>query len=150
MILDDFASMFIRLDNGARGNFTTCQVAVGRKVDIDIQIFGSKESYAWNHVHPNDLWIGHRDRGNETFYESSQLQQEETCKYAKLPTGHPMGYHDAIYNLFRDYYDAVSAKRNGKKFKPLCPDFTEGHKEMCVIDAAVKSSEKGRWAKVEK
>ncbi|HDY88564.1 MAG TPA: Gfo/Idh/MocA family oxidoreductase [bacterium] len=146
--LEDYASLFIRLDNGARGNFTTCQVAAGRKVDIDIQIFGSKESYAWNHVHPNDLWIGHRDRGNETFYESFQLQQDETRKYALLPTGHPMGYHDAVYNFFCDYYDAVTAKRNGEKNKVSPPDFVAGHEEMCIIDAAIKSAKKGRWEKV--
>ncbi|MCK4967405.1 gfo/Idh/MocA family oxidoreductase, partial [bacterium] len=124
------------MDNGARGNFTTCQVAAGKKVDIDMQIFGSKGSYGWSHVRPNELWIGNRDRGNEIFYESSQLQTEKTRKYATLPTGHPMGYHDAIYNLFRDYYDAVAAKYDGKKIESGMPDFRSGHTEMCIIDAA--------------
>ena len=85
-------------------------MAAGRKVDIELQVFGSKESYAWSRVYPNALWIGRRDRGNEVFYESSGLQAEETRKYAALPTGHPMGYHDAVYNLFRDYYEALAAK----------------------------------------
>lgn len=146
--LDDYASMFLRLDNGARGNFTTCQAAAGRKVDIELQIFGSKESYAWSHVHPNALWIGHRDRGNELFYESAALQTADTQKYAALPTGHPMGYHDAVYNLFRDYYEAVSAKRAGKSHEVRFPDFRTGHQEMCVIDAAVESNKTGRWVKV--
>ncbi len=146
--LDDYAAMFIRLDNGARGNFTTCQVAAGRKVDIDLQIFGTKESYAWSHVHPNALWIGHRDRGNETFYESSVLQAEPTRKYAALPTGHPMGYHDAVFNLFRDYYAALSAKRSGKSFDTAFPDFETGHEAMCIIDAAVNSNLSGKWTAV--
>jgi len=146
--LDDFAALLMRLDNGARGNFTTCQVAAGRKVDIELQVFGSKESYAWSHVHPNALWIGHRDRGNEVFYESSQLQTEATQKYAALPTGHPMGYHDAVYNLFRDYYEALAAKRDGRSYEVRFPDFGTGHEEMCVIDAAVESHKMGRWVKV--
>jgi predicted dehydrogenase len=116
--LDDYAALFLRLDNGARGSFTTCQAAAGRKVDLEFQVFGSKESYAWSHVHPNDLWIGRREKGNETFYESSVLQAPETRKYATLPTGHPMGYHDAVYNLFRDYYEALAAKRAGKAIRP--------------------------------
>jgi len=148
--LDDYASMFIRLDNGARGNFTTCQVAAGRKVDIELQVFGSKESLAWSHVHPNALWIGHRDRGNEIFYESPQLQAEETRKYATLPTGHPMGYHDAIYNLFRDYYDTLAAKQEGRPYAAGFPDFTAGHEEMCVVEAAGRSSRSGTWARVER
>jgi predicted dehydrogenase len=147
--LDDYAAMFLRLDNGARGNFTTCQVAAGRKVDIELQIFGTKESYAWSHVHPNALWVGHRERGNELFYESSQLQAEETRKYAALPTGHPMGYHDAVFNLFRDYYQALEAKWEGKPFAAHFPDFHTGHEEMCVIDAAVESSRSGKWVKIQ-
>ena len=146
--LDDFAALLMRLDNGARGNFTTCQVAAGRKVDIELQVFGSKESYAWSHVHPNALWVGHRDRGNEVFYESSGLQAEETRKYAALPTGHPMGYHDAVYNLFRDYYEALAAKRDGRSYEVRFPDFGTGHEEMCVIDAAVESHKLGQWVKV--
>lgn len=148
--LDDYASIFLKLANGARGNFTTCQAAAGRKVDIEIQIFGSKESYAWSHVHPNALWIGHREKGNETFYESSQLQTAETRKYATLPTGHPIGYHDAVFNLFRDYYEALAAKREGKPGRATFPDFQTGHDMMCVIDAAVRSSRSGRWVEVKR
>jgi len=148
IVLDDYAALFLKLSNGARGNFTTCQAAAGRKVDIELQIFGSKESYAWSHVHPNALWIGHREKANEVFYESSQLQAEETRKYAGLPTGHPMGYHDAVFNLFRDYYEALAAKREGKPYAATFPDFRTGHEMMCVIDAAVESDRTGRWTKV--
>jgi predicted dehydrogenase len=148
--VDDYASLFLRLDNGARGSFTTCQVAAGRKVDLELQVFGAKESYAWSHVHPNALWIGHREKGNETFYESSQLQAADTRKYAALPTGHPMGYHDAVYNLFRDYYEALAAKRDGKPFAANFPDFQTGHEAMCVLGAAVESHKSGKWVKVQK
>jgi len=146
--LDDYASLFLKLENGARGSFTTCQAAAGRKVDLEIQVFGSKESYAWSHVHPNALWIGHREKANEVFYESSQLQTEGTRKYATLPTGHPIGYHDAVFNLFRDYYEALAAKRAGNATNANFPDFRVGHDMMCVIDAAVESDKTGRWAAV--
>ncbi len=146
--LDEYAALFIRLDNGARGNFTTCQVAAGRKVDIELQVFGSKESISWSHVRPNAIEIGHRDRGNETFYESSALQTPETQKYATLPTGHPMGYHDAVFNLFRDFYEAVAARREGKARPALVPDFRTGHEMMCVIGAAAESHRSGKWVRV--
>jgi predicted dehydrogenase len=148
IILDDFAALFLRLDNGARGNFTTCQVAAGRKVDLEIQVFGTKESYAWSHVRPNALWVGHRDMGNEIFYESPRLQAEETRKYAALPTGHPMGYHDAVFNLFRDYYSALAAKRAGTPAAVDFPNVQTGHEVMKVIDAAVESARTGAWVKV--
>ncbi len=146
--LDDYAALFLRLENGARGSFTTCQVCAGHKVDIDLRVFGSRDSYGCSHVHPNALWIGHRDRGNEVFYESSQLQAPDTARYAALPTGHPMGYHDAVYNLFRDFYEAVAAKRGGRAFEVRFPDFRTGHEEMRIIDAAVESNRTGRWTRV--
>ncbi|HOW85339.1 MAG TPA: Gfo/Idh/MocA family oxidoreductase [Candidatus Aminicenantes bacterium] len=146
--LDDYASVFLKLANGARGNFTTCQAAAGRKVDLELQVFGSKESYAWSHVRPNELWIGHREKANEVFYESPQMQAGETRRYALLPTGHPIGYHDAVFNLFRDYYEALAAKRAGKPFRADFPDFRTGHEMMRVIDAAVESDRAGRWARV--
>ena len=146
--LDDYASLFIRLDSGALGNFTTCQVAAGKKVDIEFHIFGSKESYSWSHVRPNELVIGHRDKPNETFYESSGLQTGGTGKYMTLPTGHPMGYHDAIYNLFTDFYDAVIYRKEGKEYQIVLPDFKTGHEKMCIIDAAIKSSKSAKWEKV--
>lgn len=146
--LDDYAALFLKLGNGARGNFTTCQAAAGRKVDIELQVFGSKESYAWSHVHPNALWIGRRDKANEVFYESSVLQTEATRKYAALPTGHPMGYHDAVFNLFRDFYGAVAAKLSGRPFEVTFPDFRTGHEMMRIIDAAVESDRTGSWVKV--
>jgi predicted dehydrogenase len=146
--LDDYASLFLRLDNGARGNFTTCQAAAGRKVDLEFQVFGSKESFAWSHVRPNALWVGHREEASEIFYESPILQTDDTRRYAALPTGHPMGYHDAVFNLFRDYYEALGAKREGKSPAAAFPDFRAGHEMMCVVDAAVKSNASGRWVDV--
>jgi predicted dehydrogenase len=147
--VDDYASLFLKLDNGAHGSFTTCQVAAGHKVDLELRVFGTKESYAWSHVHPNDLWIGRRDRGNETFSESSQLQAPGTGKYDTLPTGHPMGYHDAVYNLFRDFYEALAAKRAGRPFEVRFPNFRTGHEAMCVLGAAVESQRTGTWVKVQ-
>jgi len=146
--LDEYAALFIKLDNGARGNFTTCQVAAGHKVDLELKIFGSRQSIEWNHKKPNAIWLGNRDRGNEVFYESAQLQTEETQKYAALPTGHPMGYHDAVFNLFRDFYQAVGAKKNKKATNFNLPGFKEAHHIMCIIEASIESNNSGKWEKV--
>jgi predicted dehydrogenase len=59
-----------------------------------------------------------------------------------------MGYHDAVFNLFRDFYDALGARRAGRIPDVRHPDFRTGHDMMCVIDAAVESSRTGRWVRV--
>ena len=108
------ASILFRLSNGAPGSFTTCQAAIGRKSDTEFQIYGSTCSYAWNHKRSNEMWIGWRDRPNETLIESPVLQDPVTAAYASLPTGHPLGYHDAVLNLFRDFYDVGQVGGKGK------------------------------------
>jgi len=42
------------------------------------------------------------------------------AQYAGLPRA-PMGYHDAVFNLFRDYYEALAAKREGKPYAATFP-----------------------------
>jgi predicted dehydrogenase len=59
-----------------------------------------------------------------------------------------MGYHDAVYNLFRDFYDALAAKREGKPYEAHFPDFRTGHEEMRIIDAAIQSSRSGSWVDI--
>lgn len=143
--MDEYGSMLIRFENGARGTFTTSQLAAGRKCNIDIQIYGAEGALAWNHERSAELWVGKRNEANQTFFESPLLQAESTRRYAKLPSGHPMGYMDAVQNLFADFYTAIDLKG---KVDYRYPDFEAGHSEMLVLEAAIKSRETGTWVKV--
>ncbi len=111
--LEDYSSVLFRLGNGAPGSFTASQVCSGRKSDTEIQVYGSKCSYAWNHKESDKLWIGHREKPNEILMENPVLQDPSTIKYATLPAGHPLGYRDAVLNLFKDYvktkYQGISS-----------------------------------------
>jgi predicted dehydrogenase len=147
--MDEYGSMLMRLENGASVTFTTSQLAAGRKCHIDVQVYGSDGSLAWNHERSAELWLGHRNEANQIFFESPNLQTDQTKHYAKLPSGHPMGYKDAVLNLFSDYYQAVQLKREGKTSCIKCADFKSGHSEMLVLEAAIVSSKSGSWAKVE-
>jgi predicted dehydrogenase len=146
--LEDYSAILFRLDNGAPGSFTTSQAAIGRKSDTEIQVYGSNCSYAWNHKKSNELWVGHRDAPNETLIESPVLQSPETAPYASLPTGHPLGYHDAMLNLMRDFYDVVKA--GGKECDRALPrpTFRTGYDEMRILSAVVESNKKRTWVKV--
>ncbi|MDD3926621.1 MAG: Gfo/Idh/MocA family oxidoreductase [bacterium] len=147
--LDEYGAMLLRFEGGARGTFTTSQLAAGRKCHIDIQIYGSEGSIAWNHERSAELWIGHRNEANQVFFESPNLQVESTRKYAKLPSGHPMGYMDAMLNLFSDFYTAVELKEAGREPGYRYPDFQAGHDEMLVLEAALRSKKNGMWSRVQ-
>jgi len=148
--MDEYGALLLRFDNGASGTFTTSQLAAGRKCNIDLQVYGSKGSLAWNHERSAELWFGRRDEPNQVFFESPNLQSAETRRFARLPSGHPMGYMDAILNLFRDFYKAIELKEEGKKPDFRHPDFQAGHEEMLILETAIRSRQSGAWAKVEK
>jgi predicted dehydrogenase len=149
--LEDYAAILFRFSNGAPGSFTTCQAAIGRRSDTEFQIYGSKCSLAWNHRHPSELWIGWRDRPNETLIESPVLQQPASAAYTSLPSGHPMGYHDAVLNLFKDFYGAVMSddKREAPQRELPRPTFRTGWEEMRILRAVVDSNAARAWVKVD-
>lgn len=146
--MDEYGALLLRFDNGACGTFTTSQLAAGRKCNIDLQIYGSKGSLAWNHERSAELWFGHRDEPNQVFFESPNLQTPETRRFARLPSGHPMGYMDAVLNLFRDFYKAIELRDEGKKPDFRHPDFQSGHAEMLILETAIRSSQSGTWTRV--
>lgn len=143
--LEDYSSILFRLSNGAPGSFTTSQVCAGRKSDTEFQIYGSNCSYAWNHKEATLLWIGHREKANEILIENPTLQDPSTAAYASLPAGHPLGYHDAVMNLFKDYYEAVD---KGGKGRELRPTFQTGFEEMKILEAILASHKKRSWVEV--
>ena len=143
--LEDYSSILFRLSNGAPGSFTTSQVCAGRKSDTEFQIYGSECSYAWNHKEATVMWIGHREKANEILIENPTLQDPSTAAYASLPAGHPLGYHDAVMNLFKDYYEAVD---KGGKGRELRPTFQTGFEEMKILEAILASHKKRSWVEV--
>jgi predicted dehydrogenase len=143
--VEDYSAILFRMDGGVPGSFTTSQVCVGRKSDTEFQIYGSKCSYAWNHKDSTRLWIGHREKPNEILIENPILLDPSTARYANLPAGHPLGYYDAILNLFSDYYEAVE---NGDTPGRLRPTFETGYEEMKLLESVLDSHRRKCWVEV--
>lgn len=146
--VDDYGSVLLHFENGARGNFSVCQVAAGRKCTIDVQVYGSKAAFAWNHENSAQYWKGNRDKSNEMMFESPTLFQKESAKFAHLPSGHPMGFFDAIHNLFSEFYRAVDANKAGETYPTSLPNFDQGLNMMTILEAILKSHREKRWVKV--
>ena len=144
--LEDYSAVLFRLSNGSPGSFATSQVCAGRKSDTEFQVYGSTCSYAWNHKDATVLWIGHREKPNEVLIENPTLQDPATARYATLPAGHPQGYHDAMMNMFRDYYDELA----GKTVARAAPraTFATGRVEMKILAAVLASHREKRWVEV--
>ncbi|HMN14732.1 MAG TPA: hypothetical protein PKD55_20630, partial [Bellilinea sp.] len=114
---------------------------------IDLQIYGTTASFAWNHERSAELWIGHRDRANERLVEGL-MQSRSTAHYARLPSGHPLGYYDAVYNLFADFYREVASDPPEESPAVARPTFATGYEETLLFEAILESHTTGRWVDI--
>ncbi len=145
---EDAGIVIIKFANGARGVFTVSQVSAGRKNYQSFEIDGSVKSLAWNQEEPNQLWIGHRDKPNEILLKDPSLLVSGVRKYAHYPGGHPEGYPDGLKNFFANVYDFIQKRRDPVREKPDFPTFAEGHFEMKLVEAVLRSNREKRWVRV--
>jgi predicted dehydrogenase len=143
---EDVATVLLRYDNGARGQFAVSQLSAGRKNSLNYEIDGSSSAVAWDSEQPEQLWIGHRDRPNELLLRNPALMNAAGGQAARLPGGHVEGFFDTFGALFLAIYDDVLAGRPSAT--PRYPTFAEGHDEMLVGDAIAESARTGRWVDV--
>jgi len=141
---EDYATVLIEFDSGARGVFTVNQCAAGRKNRLCFEIDGSRCAVAWDQEKPNELWIGRREESNQVMLKDPSLLYEEAREYAHYPGGHNEGYPDGPKNLFRNVYGKVAGVRAGGDFST----FVDGHHEIAICDAVLASAKEQRWVDV--
>jgi predicted dehydrogenase len=140
---DDYGSVLLHFDNDARGCFTVSQVYAGRKNCLRFEIAGAAGSVAWNSERPNELWVGERDRPNELLIRDPSLLQPAVRPFANYPGGHNEGFPDTFKQLFRAIYDYIDAG-NFTAPKPF-PTFADGHHEIVLCDAILRSQRERKW-----
>jgi len=143
---DDYASVLLHFENEARGVMTVSQVSPGRKARLWFEVDGSDGSLVFDSESPNNLWIGRRDRACEVLPKDPALQTAESRGYAAYPAGHPEGYPDTFFQLFRDFY-AYLAKGDLAAARTF-PTFETGHEELVLCEAIAESAQKKKWVSV--
>lgn len=95
------------------------QVTAGRKNQITFEIAGSEGSLAWDSEHPNDLWLGHRDKPNELLIRDPSLLARGIRSFASYPGGHNEGFPDTFKQLYRAIYEYLAEGiSRGRKSSP--------------------------------
>ena len=145
---EDYASVLFRFDNGARGVFTVSQVSPGRKNRLYFEIDGSYHSIVWDQEKPEEMWLGYRDRPNELLVKDPSLLHPLAKPYAHYPGGHPEGYPDGPKNFFRNFYQWVSEGKVPQKGEADFATFEDGHCEILICEAILKSAKQKKWVKV--
>ncbi|MGD8967719.1 MAG: Gfo/Idh/MocA family oxidoreductase, partial [Anaerolineae bacterium] len=85
---EDYATVLLAYEGGARGVMTVSQVSAGRKNRLSFEIDGSKLALAWDSERPNELWMGRRDGPNEVLMKDPSLLSLPAHDFAGYPGGH--------------------------------------------------------------
>jgi predicted dehydrogenase len=143
---EDYGCVLLRFEGGARGCLWVSQVTAGRKNCLRLEIAGSKSALAWCSEQPNELWIGHRDKPNESLIRDPALVSEKTARFINYPGGHNEGFPDTFKQCFRALYDYIQA---GEFAAPATfPTFADGHREILLCEAILRSHRQGGWVQV--
>jgi predicted dehydrogenase len=143
---EDYASILLRFSSGARGVLTVSQVSAGRKNRLFYEIDGSRAALSWDSERPNELWIGHRERPNELLMKDPSLLVPQARQYTSYPGGHNEGFPDTFKQLYKAVYDYIA--QGDLTAKADFATFEDGHKELVLGEAILRSSKEGRWVDV--
>lgn len=144
---DDIALVHLRFANGARGSVVVSQVSAGRKNLLEWEVDGTAGSLAWNSERPDELWLGHRDEPNGTYFRNPGSLSEAAAAITFYPGGHVEGFGETFRGLFERVYADIRAGRPSEK--PAYPDFADGVTGLKVEEAIRRSAASGNWENVE-
>jgi predicted dehydrogenase len=143
---EDYATVLLRFAGGARGVLTVSQISAGRKNRLFYEINGARSSLVWDSERPNELLIGRRDRANELLLKDPSLLSAEARRFTSYPGGHNEGFPDTFKQLYSAVYGYLQA--GDFTARPDFPTFADGHDELVLGEAILRSAREGMWAGV--
>lgn len=141
---EDAATILVRFASGARGACVISQVSVGHKNAFELEVGGASRSLAWAQESPERLSV--RTRDEETIVVRDR--GEAGPGVPSLPAGHPEGWAEALRDLLRPFYAAISdgAPPAAAVASAAYPSLADGARAIHFVDAVLRSSREGRWA----
>ncbi len=139
---EDAAYIMVKFDNGVMGNVVVSQVSGGRKNGFQIDVDAAQYSMRWFQEDCDKLLIGTRSC-NSIYHAGAEMLHGDAVRYATLPSGHPLGWADALRSAVREYYNDVRGVS-------ACnyATFADGDYIERIVEACVKSSREDKWIDV--
>jgi len=148
-VLDDDASMLLRLEGGARGTLVCSQVACGEENSLSLKLYGTEAGLEWQQLEPNTLKVKPAGRPWELYRAGGGYLGAAAAASLRTPAGHPEGYLEAFANLYRDFMADVRRVAAGQAPLQNYPGIEDGMRGMRFVQAAVDSSNQGSvWVDV--
>lgn len=143
---EDCGTILLKFNNGAIGNLWVSQTTAGRKNCLRYEIAGAKSAIFWDSEEPNVIWLGHRDKPNERLMKDPGLLTDDVRPFANYPGGHNEGFPDTFKQCFRAFYSYLAKGDWGAK--PQFPTFEQGHHEIVLCEAILKSNKEQKWVSI--
>lgn len=140
---EDAAFIMAEFEDGVRGVVTVSQISGGHKNDLEISVDGSNYSMTWRQEDADKLWIGARKFGTIEKHAGPEMLQGDAVRYATLPSGHPVGWADALRNGIREFYDSVRGSE-----KTNYATFADGDYIVRIVEACLRSDKEKKWVEV--
>jgi predicted dehydrogenase len=144
---EDYGCVLLRFRGGVHGCVFVSQVTAGRKNCLRFEIAGARQALAWNSEVPNEIWLGHRDAPNQLLLRDPALLSERARNFTGYPGGHNEGFPDTFKQCFRDFYQYIQA--GDFAAAPTYPTFADGHREILLCEAILRSHREQRWIELE-
>ena len=149
---EDFGSVLLKYGkaahgyaNGVHANASISQVAAGWKCSLALGVYGTQGSVRWDLEHSNEILVGRRDEPNLVLQRATAGFSEDVAGYTDYPGGHAEGFSDSHKMQYRAVYQHIAS---GRKTPALFASAADGHHEVKLCEAVLKSHRAGRWAKV--
>ena len=136
---EDYASVLVRFENGARGSFTASQVSAGRKNRLSLEVDAGQGALSWCSEEGELLWRGSRTDASQVLQRNPASARVKGL--SRLPAGHAEGWPDALVNVIHGFYEQV----RGASVRPWVATLDDGAYGMRLVEAILTSSREERW-----
>jgi len=149
---EDFGSVLLKFGKSKHGfadnvhaNAAISQVAAGWKCSLNFGIYGTKGSVQWELQQPNEIIVGRRDQPNQILQRATPGFDTDVAGFTDYPGGHPEGFADAHKMHYRAVYEHIAG---GRKSPVLFATAEDGHHEVRLCEAVLRSSRSKKWVAV--
>lgn len=149
---EDFGSVLLRFGkakhgfaDGVHANASISQVAAGWKCSLSLGIYGTKGSVRWSLDDANNILVGRRDEPNQVLQRATAGFSEDIAGFTDYPGGHAEGFADSHKMQYRAVYEHIAG---GRKSPALFATAADGHHEVQLCEAVLKSSRAKTWVKI--
>ena len=146
--LEDDANLLLRYKGGAKGVLHCSQISCGEENNLNIRVYGTLGSLAWQQEHPNELKFVPKNEPAKIIRRGNNYVTDVAKKFTRLPFGHPEAFIEAFANIYLEAVAAIRANIEGKRGKFDFPTVDDGVYGMAFLETAVKSAKSNaKWTK---